>query len=69
MACKACASDRLKSFNGEIAIHLPRLEGSNDPIVWVFPRVLVCLNCGVAEFAIPDAELSVLADERSRGAA
>jgi hypothetical protein len=69
MACKACGSDRLKTFNGEVAIHLPGLEGSNDPIVWVFPKVLVCLNCRGVEFAIPDAERSVLANERSRGAA
>jgi hypothetical protein len=69
MACKACGADRQSSFNGEIAIHFPGLQGLDKPIVWVFPQLLVCLNCGVAQFAIPEAELSVLADDRSRRAA
>ncbi len=30
------------------------------PIVWVFPKVLVCLQCGLAEFTVPEIELSVL---------
>ena len=44
-------------LNGEIAIHFPGLEGLDKPIVWVFPKLLVCLNCGFAEFAIPEAEV------------
>jgi hypothetical protein len=39
------------------------LEGSNDPIVWVFPTILVCLSCGIAELAIPDAERQCLRTE------
>ena len=35
-----------RTFNGEIAIHFPGLEGLGKPIVWVFPKVLVCLICG-----------------------
>jgi len=69
MACKACGADRQNSFNGEIAIHFPGLQGLDKPIVWVFPQLLVCLNCGVAQFAIPEEELSVLAEDHSRRAA
>ena len=61
MTCSACDSDRLSTFNGEIAIHFPGLEGLNEPIVWVFPKVVVCLNCGLAQFAVPELERSVLA--------
>jgi hypothetical protein len=68
MACAVCGSDRQRKFNGELAIHFPGLNGLDKPIVWVFPQLLVCLDCGVAQFAIPKAELSVLAEERSRGA-
>jgi hypothetical protein len=46
MACKKCLSGNFKTFNGEIAIHFPGLEGLSKPIVWVFPTVLVCLECG-----------------------
>ena len=69
MACTVCSSDRHRKFNGELAIHFPGLNGLDKPIVWVFPQLLVCLDCGVAQFAIPKAELSVLAEERSRTAA
>jgi len=55
--CKSCQSSNQSSFNGEIAIHFPGLEGLDKPIVWVFPKLLVCLNCGFAEFAIPEAEV------------
>jgi hypothetical protein len=29
--------------------------------VWVFPKLVVCLSCGLAEFTVPEAELLVLA--------
>jgi hypothetical protein len=67
MTCKSCDSDRLRTFDGEIAIHVPALEGLNEPIVWAFPKVLVCLNCGIAQFAVPEAELSALAKDSSSG--
>jgi hypothetical protein len=69
MVCKVCGSDRQKTFNGEVAIHFLASQGLDKPTVWVFPQILVCLNCGVAEFSVREAELSVLADESSRGAA
>ena len=49
-------------FNGEIAIHFPGLEGLKKPIVWVFPKLLVCLDCGFTEFEIPEAELRQLVE-------
>ena len=36
-------------------------ESSQLPLVWVFPEVLVCLDCGVAVFAVPETELGALA--------
>jgi hypothetical protein len=63
--CKSCGSNRQKKFTGEIAIHFPGLKGIEKPIVWVFPDVLVCLNCGSAEFAVPEAELRVLVTDEA----
>jgi hypothetical protein len=40
-----------------MAIHFPALKDIEKPVVWVFPEVIVCLDCGSAEFAIPEAEL------------
>jgi hypothetical protein len=60
MSCKSCRSENLSEFNGEIAIHFPGLKGLNKSIVWVFPKLLVCMNCGFTEFTVPERELSVL---------
>ena len=57
MSCKSCQSENQLYFNGEVAIHFPGLEGLDKPIVWVFPKLLVCLNCGFTEFAIPETEV------------
>jgi hypothetical protein len=58
MSCKSCESEHQSTFNGEVAIHSPGLKGLNEPIV--FPKLVVCLDCGLTEFAIPEAELRQL---------
>jgi hypothetical protein len=62
MSCKSCLSQNQREFNGETAIHFIGLKGLEKPIVWVFPRLLVCLDCGFTEFAVPGRELSVLGE-------
>ena len=64
--CKQCQTEHASNFNGEIAIHFPGLKGLDKPIVWVFPRLVVCLDCGFTEFAIPETELRVLREEKGR---
>ena len=59
MSCKRCTSE-VKDFNGELGIHFPGLEGLDKPIVWVFPKLTVCLACGFAEFVVPDEPLEQL---------
>jgi hypothetical protein len=44
-----------------MGIRSPGLKGLDKPIVWVFPELIVCLNCRMAEFVVPEAELLVLA--------
>jgi hypothetical protein len=68
MSCKSCKSEDQSIFNGEIAIHFPGLKGLDKPIVWVFPKVVVCLDCGFTEFAIPETELRQLAEGDSTAA-
>lgn len=60
MTCKRCHSDKQGVFNGEFAIHFRGLEGLDKPIVWVFPKIVVCLHCGLTEFTVPERELQVL---------
>jgi hypothetical protein len=59
--CKSCQSNTATTFIGEIAIHFPGIEGLEEPIVWTFPQIKVCLHCGFSEFLIPKRELQVLA--------
>jgi hypothetical protein len=66
--CRSCQSANRSTFNGEIAIHFPGLEGLDRPIVWVFPKLLVCLNCGFTEFAVPEAELRRLVESDAAAA-
>ena len=68
MSCKSCKSENQSIFNGEIAIHFPGLKGLDKPIVWVFPKLVVCLDCGFTEFAIPDTELRQLVEGDSTAA-
>jgi hypothetical protein len=61
MPCKLCGSVNLRKFSGEIAIHFPGLKNIDKPVAWVFSEVLVCLDCGTAEFTISEPELRQLA--------
>lgn len=59
--CKLCQSRNMRTFNGEVALQSPGIKGLGMPIVWVFQQVQVCLDCGQAEFEIPEKELRLLA--------
>jgi hypothetical protein len=60
MPCKSCGSVNQRKFRAEIGIHFPGLKNIDKPAVWLFPEVVVCLNCGTAEFSVPGAELPLL---------
>ena len=60
MPCKSCQSENLQSFNGELGIYHPGREGLDKPLVLVFAVVVVCLNCGFAEFTVPEPQLQEL---------
>jgi hypothetical protein len=61
MSCRSCNSGRQSEFTAEMIIHFSGLENTNQPGVWVFPKLLVCLDCGFSQFAVPESELALLA--------
>lgn len=61
MVCSLCGSGNQNSFRGEMGIHFPGLKNIDKPVVWVFPELIVCLDCGISEFPIPETELGLLA--------
>jgi hypothetical protein len=60
MSCRACTSNSQKEFGSEIIIHFSGLNNLDKPTVMVFPKIEVCLDCGVTEFTIPEADLDRL---------
>ena len=60
--CAFCKSANQREFPSEICIHFPGIDSSTRPAEFVFPQILICLECGVAQFPIPDAELERLAE-------
>ena len=61
MTCLQCASGNQKEFTAEVNLHFPGLKNLDKPSVFVFPKVLVCLDCGFSRFAILEPELTLLA--------
>jgi hypothetical protein len=62
MACRSCQAENVKEFGAEINIHFPAPEGLDEPPVFVFPQLAVCLGCGFTTFALPETELRQLAE-------
>jgi len=52
-----------------MGIHFPELKDIDKPVVWVFTDVVVCLDCGISEFAIAEAELRLLASDDAASSA
>ena len=66
--CNSCGSENQGKFTGEIAIHSPGPRNIDKPVVWVFPQLVVCLDCGIAQFAVPSSELRLLEKDSAAGA-
>lgn len=68
MPCKSCGSASQRKFIGEMGIRSPGLKNIDKPTAWVFPELIVCLDCGTAEFVVPTPELRRLAKDDSAAA-
>jgi hypothetical protein len=60
--CTACGSSNRTEFSAEVNIHpADRLSDADEIGVFVFQRILVCLDCGSSSFTTPAPELARLA--------
>jgi hypothetical protein len=62
MGCRQCCSANQGKFGIEMNIHFPGYEGLQKPSLWIFPEVMVCLDCGFAEFTVTEIERHQLAE-------
>jgi hypothetical protein len=62
VSCKSCVSENQRTLGGEMGVHFPGLNNVDKPNVWVFPKLVLCLNCGFTEFVVSAAELGRLVE-------
>ena len=60
MSCKSCHSTKQRHFPAEINVHFPGYQNLTTPTVWLFPNLVICLDCGFSEFRIGGTELRQL---------
>jgi hypothetical protein len=62
MSCRAYTSNSHTQFGSEIIIHFSGLKNLDKPTVMVFPKIMVCLDCGLTEFFVPEEGLRRLGE-------
>ena len=60
MCCALCGSENQTHFAAEIMIHFSGAKHLANPGVLLFPRLLVCLDCGVSQLTLTEGELGLL---------
>jgi hypothetical protein len=60
MSCQQCESSNQAELATEMVIHFSGLKNLDKPGVWVFSKVLVCLDCGGSHLKIPERELAAV---------
>lgn len=57
MICVSCHSSKQVELTAEMLIHFPGLKNLEVPGVWLFPELVVCLDCGFSWFIVPETAL------------
>ena len=65
LSCSSCASTNGMEFTSEICIHFPGLKGLDKTPIFTFPELVICLDCGFAQFSLSAQELRPLRDGSS----
>jgi hypothetical protein len=62
--CGVCASSNILELVAESCLHFPGLNGLKVEPIFVFPKIVVCADCGFVQSRLSDREL-----EKVRGGA
>lgn len=60
MSCARCSSLNEGEYTSELMIHFSGPEHLAHPGVVVFPKIVVCLDCGESRLSTPVKELDLL---------
>jgi hypothetical protein len=60
MSCPSCQSDNQEGFTAEMIVHFSGSDNLDKPGVWLFPKLAVCLDCGISWFTIAKPKRSLL---------
>jgi hypothetical protein len=63
MSCPACRSDNQMDFSAEMIIHHDGLKNLDKSGALLFPKLLVCVDCGFSQLTIPKPALALLASD------
>jgi len=63
-----CTHSNQKQFPAETNIHFPGIAMLDKPTVWIFPQLVICMECGLSQFVIARRELAQLNDSLSYSA-
>jgi hypothetical protein len=66
--CRSCGSETQAPFNAEFSVSFAKFPtGLTSRPVYMVGQMIVCLNCGFAEVAIPQTDLGLLQIENGPG--
>ncbi len=61
MYCLSCGSTKQAELTAEMMIHFRGLKHRDNPGIFLFPEIRVCLGCGLSQFTVPETELASVA--------
>jgi hypothetical protein len=62
MSCLLCTSPKQAEYGAEMIIHFTGLKNVDKRGVLLFPKPLVCLDCGFIHFVVPEDKLAELTE-------
>lgn len=67
MYCPSCTSNRQAEFSAEVNLHFRGFGYLDEPGILAFPKVLVCLDCGLSRFTTTKPQLARLVAGAKKG--
>jgi hypothetical protein len=66
LSCGSCGSVSAIELASETCLHFPGLKGLNMEPIFIFPKTVVCLNCGSMQSSLAEREIEQVEESRSQ---